>query len=422
MNSNQVPTVSIQGSSILVVDDTPNNLYLLTQTLERQSYQVRTAISGRMALSMAEMYLPDLILLDIRMPGMDGYEVCTKLKENPITWEIPVLFISASGDVAGKVAAFSVGGVDYINKPFELIEVLARVETHLKMRSLQKQLQAQNISLQKEISEISGFNHQLCDALRLNVQRQGFELYYQPIVNLLTERVEGFEALIRWYDPKLGFISPIEFIPLAESTGLILPLGEWVIAEATKQLGIWVRKFTHLPNLTININVSAKQLSDPNLVDYVCQSIRDANLSFSQVRLEITESAVIENQENVIKVLELLTSLGIKICIDDFGIGYSSLRRLHDFPISILKIDQSFIRNGEWVIVNAICQLAKALKMEVVPEGIETKEQLEKILETEACDRGQGYHFAKPMPVLATEAYIEKARKRDSQKAENNNV
>jgi diguanylate cyclase len=418
MSSNRIPSASIQGASILVVDDTPHNLQLLTRTLEKQSYKVRTAISGRMALSMAEMYSPDLILLDIRMPGMDGYEVCTKLKENTATCEIPVLFISASDNVAGKVEAFSVGGVDYINKPFELVEVLARVETHLKMRSLQKQLQEQNISLQKEISEISGVNHQLYDALRLNVQRQGFELYYQPIVNLISRKVEGFEALLRWYDPERGFISPAEFIPLAESTGLITPLGEWVIAESTKQLGIWGRKFTHLQNLCMNINVSAKQLSDPNLVDYLCQSVLGAKVSLSQVRIEITESAMIENQQNVVEVLELLKSLGIKICIDDFGTGYSSLRRLHDFPISVLKIDQSFIAKGEWVIVNAICQLAKALEMEVVPEGIETEEQLNIILKTEACDRGQGYYFAKPMKVSMIDEIMEKTSKRSGEPTE----
>jgi diguanylate cyclase len=422
MSSSFESAISTQGANILVVDDMPHNLELLSRMLIKQGYNVRTAVSGRMALSLTQMYLPDLILLDIRMPEMDGYEVCTKLKENPETCHIPVLFISASDNVAGKVEAFSVGGVDYINKPFELVEVLARVETHLRLGSMQRNLQERNVSLQRQISGISGANNKLYDALKLNIERKGFELYYQPIVNLKTRKVEGFEALLRWIDKELGFISPADFIPLAEATGLIDTLGSWVMTEATNQLGVWSRQFPHLRDLNMNINVSAKQLNSPLLVDHLCQSVQDSKVSYSQVKLEITESAVIDNQRNVINILDSFKSLGVKLCIDDFGIGYSSLRRLHDFPINILKIDQSFIRNGEWVIVNAICQLGIALDMEVVPEGIETEDQLAQLLRTNACDRGQGYLFAKPMPVSVIDQLMERAAKKASQNGDNPNA
>jgi diguanylate cyclase len=405
--------ISLYGANILAVDDMSHNLDLLSRMLSKQGYKVRTASNGRMALASAQMYPPDLILLDIRMPDMDGYEVCSRLKDDPDLATIPVIFISASDHVAGKVEAFSVGGVDYINKPFELVEVLARVETHLRMRSLQQQLEqqknlliAQNISLQQRISELTGDNHELYEALSEAVMQEKLQVYYQPIVNLQSRKAIGFEALLRWQHPEFGFIPPSQFIPLAESTGLIYQLGDWVIAEASKQLGIWSREFPNLANMTMNINVSAKQLGvsamqlgQSSLVEHIQKSVQDANIDFSQLKLEITESAVMDNQPEVIKVLGELKDLGVSLCIDDFGTGYSSLRRLHDFPIDTLKIDQSFIRQGEWVIVNAICQLAIALNMQVVPEGIETEVQLSELLKTNVCHHGQGYLFDKPMPV-----------------------
>ncbi|MDX1976807.1 MAG: EAL domain-containing protein [Pseudanabaenaceae cyanobacterium bins.68] len=403
--------ISTRGATILLVDDSLHNLQLLTQMLTKQGYGVKTAISGRAGLQLAETYQPDLILLDIRMPEMDGYEVCTALKENPSTAFIPVLFISASGrdSLQSKVEAFSVGGVDFINKPFELVEVLARVETHIRLGLLQRQLYSQNASLRQEISEInrSGYGDPLYQDLKQAVESKDFELYYQPILNLTTKKLEGFEALLRWYHKDLGFVSPAKFIPLAESTDLIIPLGEWVIGRAVAQLGAWDQKFKYMNHLSMNINVSAKQLSSDRLVNHLRLRVESAKVSFSRIKLEITESAVVDHQQNVVEVLEQFRALGVELCIDDFGIGYSSLRRLHDFPITILKIDQSFIRNGEWVIVNGISKLARALGMEVVPEGIETEQQLDKLLAMGVCDRGQGYYFAKPMPPKLIEQMIQ---------------
>ena len=411
MSNKPEPLISTRGASILIVDDTPHNLQLLTQMLTKQGYVVQTAINGRAGLHLAQTQQPDIILLDIRMPEMDGYQVCTALKENPNTAYIPVLFISASGrdNLQGKVEAFSVGGVDFISKPFDLVEVLARVETHIRLSLLQRQLYNQNIFLRQEISEInrSGYGDPLYEELKQAVEGKQLQLYYQPILDLRTRKIQGFEALLRWIHSELGFISPAKFIPLAESTDLIIPLGEWVISHAVAQLGIWNQRFEAMNHLTMNVNVSAKQLSSDRLVKHLCFRTESAGLSVNRIKLEITESAVVDDQQNVVEILEQFRTLGVDLCIDDFGIGYSSLRRLHDFPIKILKIDQSFIRNGEWVIVNGICNLAKALNMEVVPEGIETEEQLQKLLDIGLCDRGQGYYFARPMPAKMIEQILQ---------------
>ncbi len=395
-------------ATILVVDDTRYNLQILSSMLINQGYEVLEAANGTNAIDLANAHQPNLILLDIKMPGMNGYEVCTSLKSHVNTQEIPIIFISAIENVQEKVEAFSVGGVDFINKPFHLIEVLARVETHLRISSLQLQLleqtkllEIQNISLKKELSNLTGVDWNLYAEMKEAVERQQLRLFYQPIVNFKTDLVTGFEALIRWHHPQKGILPPSDFIEIVENTDLIYPIGRWVIDTACHQLQIWQQNFPDYRKLTMSINVSTKQLTEFKLVEYVREILNQYQIYPQCLKLEITESTVMGDRDRTLQILHQLQKLKVKFCIDDFGTGYSSLRRLTDFPIDILKIDRSFIENEEWVIVKAIGTLALSLGKSVVIEGVETPTQLTmlKTLFHNSLEltSGQGYLFAKPL-------------------------
>ncbi len=400
MNKNKI--------TILVVDDTFFNVQVLSIMLARQGYTVLEATNGIDAIEFAKTHIPNLILLDIKMPDMNGYEVCNILKNNPITQQIPIIFISALENVEEKVEAFAIGGVDFINKPFHLIEVLARIETHLRISSLQTQLLEQtkllviqNIGLQAELSHLTGFNEDLYAELKQAIDCQQMRLFYQPIVNFQSNLITGFEALIRWQHPERGIVSPVDFIDLIETTDLIHSVGRWVLETACEQLQIWQQSFPKYSDLTMGVNVSTKQLSEFNLVEDVRNILRTSKINPHCLKLEITESTVMGDRDRTLQILQQLKDLKIQFCIDDFGTGYSSLRRLTDFPIDILKIDRSFIHNEEWVTVKAIGRLAFTLGKSIVVEGIETATQLA-MLKTlfrsslKEC-YGQGYLCAKPL-------------------------
>lgn len=234
---------------------------------------------------------------------------------------------------------------------------------------------------------------------------QEFRIQYQPIVALETGKISGFEALVRWHHPERGLISPSEFIPLAEDTGLIVPLGEWILTEACRQLRQWQQQFTSDFALSISVNLSTKQFSQPCLIEQVRQLVNHPELKPSHLRLnlklEITESAIMENPETAQSMLEQLKAMGVQLLIDDFGTGYSSLSHLHRFPIDTVKIDQSFISHMSTdsesaEIVRAIVSLAHNLGMNVIAEGIEMAEQLHQ-LRSLGAEYGQGYLFAKPL-------------------------
>jgi diguanylate cyclase (GGDEF)-like protein/PAS domain S-box-containing protein len=239
--------------------------------------------------------------------------------------------------------------------------------------------------------------------LRRAIERKEFILHYQPIVALETGEIRGFEALIRWQHPERGFISPGEFIPIAEETGLIIPIGQWVLEEACRQIRVWQEQSPQYPPLQISVNLSSKQFNNSNLIEQIRRVLREIELDPHSLKLEITESMVMENVEAAIEMLQQLQKLGIELSIDDFGTGYSSLSYLHRFPISTLKIDRSFVsrmndqsENAE--IVRTIVMLARNLKMNVVAEGVETQDQLAQLAMLE-CDYGQGYYFSKPLDV-----------------------
>ena len=237
--------------------------------------------------------------------------------------------------------------------------------------------------------------------LRSAVAREEFRLHYQPVVHLETGRVAEFEALVRWQHKDRGLLAPEAFIGLTEETGLIIPIGQWVLTEACRQARLWQEQRPSDPPLTIGVNLSARQLQDPNLVSLVSRVLADSGLDARSLKLEITESVVMQDAPATLTTLHTLRDLGIRLAIDDFGTGYSSLGYLKRFPIDTLKIDRSFVEGitndpEDVAIVQAVISVAKSLGLSVTAEGIETEEQLRRLLEL-GCDRGQGFYFGQPL-------------------------
>ncbi len=584
------------ANSILIVDDTKDNLNLLSKMLEEKEYKVRLATKAKLALKSALAFPPDLVLLDIHMPEIDGYELCRRLKQDAKTQDIPIIFISTSGETFNKIEAFAVGGVDYITKPFDIDEVILRIENQLQLQAakleiqklnqeLEQRVQQRTIQLQQEIvkrekaqeklfqialqdsltklpnrnwfierlnqeiekshlqpdykyavlfldcdnfkmindslghilgdrilqeiplrlkpcliensflGRLGGdefivllaelkdhqeaiamttkfqqcladsfaidqrdiflnfsigivfgdqeyqqpeqllrnadlamyrakelgkgqyqiYNQQMHDHalerlhletdLRIGLKKQEFFLEYQPIISIKRSQLRSFEALIRWRHPKKSLISPGNFIPVAEETGLIIPLGLWVLEQSCEQLKIWQQNNTHPLPIKMNINVAVQQFYQNNLVSEIDRILAKTEIAPDCLNLEITESAIMHNTDLASKTLQQLRERQIKISIDDFGTGYSSLSYLHQFPVDNLKIDRSFINriqntNEECKIVEAIVNLAHHLDMTVTAEGIETEIQL-KYLQNLGCDYAQGYYFAKPLGTRA---------------------
>jgi diguanylate cyclase (GGDEF)-like protein len=597
----------VTRADILIVDDKVENLKLLADLLTQQGYSVRKAINGRLAVMAAQSQPPDLVLLDIMMPEMNGYEVCRLLRAAPATQAIPVIFLSSLDDVADKVQAFEAGGIDYIEKPFQPAEVLARVSTHLalhtakqelaelnqtleeRVRERTAQLEALNRDLAREIAErkqaqeqlqhkafydeltnlpnrramlqklqtaiemaqeqpeytyallfldcdrfklvndvyghtvgdrllvavsrrvsaclrpfdtiarfggdefailidgvdtvdtavalaqrirtrlkepfsidsqrlftntsigivlgcpdyrepetilrdadtamygakFAGADYQIFDVamhrkvqkslqletdLRTALDRQELCVFYQPIVALASKQIVGFEALLRWQNPEQGLISPVEFIPIAENTGAIVPIGYWVLQEACQQLLLWRSQRLVDTTTSMNVNLSAKQFAQLDLIDQIDRILDETQLDPESLRLEITESVIIENTEMAASMLQRLRERRIQLCIDDFGTGYSSLSYLHHFPVNILKIDRDFVqrlnaRDNPAEVVRAIIGLAHHLGMTVTAEGVEMDVQFEQLLQMQ-CECAQGYLFSKPLPANQMELLL----------------
>lgn len=255
---------------------------------------------------------------------------------------------------------------------------------------------------------------QLETELRLAYDRKEFSVFYQPIMQLSTNELIGFEALIRWMHPERGMIMPADFIPVAEETGIIVPIGEWVLEEGCRQVREWQQRYQK-SDLTISVNLSCKQFIQLDLAERVENILKKTGLEAKNLRLEVTESHVMENSRIAINIMNDLRKLGVRLSIDDFGTGYSSLSYLQRLPIDYLKIDRSFINlmnsnheNGE--IIKAIVMLAKNLGMDVIAEGIETEEQAEKLINLE-CAFGQGYLYSKPADSTAAERILEEPPK-----------
>ena len=251
---------------------------------------------------------------------------------------------------------------------------------------------------------------QLETDLRSAVEHLQFLIHYQPIMNLKTDRVIGFEALVRWKHPRRGLIYPLEFIPLAEETGLIFPVGQWVLRESCRQIKAWQARYPSDPPLKLSVNISTKQLSQPDLAVRVGDILSETGLAPTSLALEVTESMIMDNPEAATALMLQLRDLGVHIHIDDFGTGYSSLSYLHRFPVNALKIDRSFVarmfvNNENFEIVRTIVTLAQNLDLDLIAEGLELSEQLTQLKDLK-CHYGQGFLFSYPLEPNAIESWM----------------
>lgn len=318
--------------------------------------------------------------------------------------------ISAPFSIEGKEVFSSISiGIAQANKKYQKAEELLR-DADIAMYHAKEQ--------GKDIEIFTAAMHahalkllQLETDLRHAVERKELCAYFQPIVEISSLRLVGFESLIRWKHPEKGLISPGEFIPISESTNLIIPITLWMLRHSCEQMVEWQKQSPLNKDLFLSVNLSVKHFSHPDLVSQVRKIVSETGITPSCLKLEITESAVMENAEIVISMLKELKAIGVQLSIDDFGTGYSSLSYLHRFPIDTLKVDRSFVstmedgsENGE--IVRTVISLAKTLGMNVVAEGIETVHQLHQ-LQVLDCEYGQGYLFSPPVTIEDAQFLVE---------------
>lgn len=331
-----------------------------------------------------------ILLRDIQEPG-DGEKMAETIHRSlssPFKLNGPVVFSTTS---IGIVSA-SLG----CREPEEFLRAADTAMHYAKVRGI-----GGTAVFNKDMQAGAVERWQLETDLQQGIKCRQFYLNYQPIVCLASNRLMGFEALVRWRHPTRGLVSPTEFIPLAEETGLIVPLGEWVLQEACRRLVIWQEEFPHFSSLSLSVNLSGIQLKQLDIIERIDSICKDTGVSGDRLKLEVTESVLMENAVAARAVLEKLQARRIRVCLDDFGTGYSSLSYLHRLPINTLKIDRSFVSNLElddknFNIVKAIVTLAHSLGLDVIAEGVETFEQVD-MLRSLACEFGQGYYFSRPL-------------------------
>jgi len=248
--------------------------------------------------------------------------------------------------------------------------------------------------------------------LRRAMERKEFTLHYQPKIDLTTGAITGAEALLRWTHPVRGSVSPANFIPIAEDSGLILPIGAWVLREACMQSQAWIE--ASLPFGTMSVNVCAIELRNEDFLDGLFATLCETGLDPRALELEVTESVLVRNSEVSVSILRSARERGVRVAVDDFGTGYSSLSYLRKLPIDVLKIDQSFVRQiaespNETIIVDAIISMGRSLNLQVIAEGVETAEELE-FLQTHKCDVAQGYYFSRPVSAEQFAALLTRER------------
>jgi len=283
-----------------------------------------------------------------------------------------------------------------------MLESMADIAaSQLELRRLRKTLGGQQPRQTRAAEALTGIWPRKSD-LRQALEQREFVLYYQPEIELATRRIVGLEALIRWQHPERGMISPMDFIPVAEESGLILPIGDWGLSEACNQIRKWHQENPEQSVPRVCVNLSARQFARNGLADHVEALLRQSGIMSRQLGLEMTESSLIPDAETAMEVLGSLRRLGVSLLMDDFGTGYSSLNHLHSLPFDVLKIDRSFVMRmteGEQPlqIVRTIVELARVMGMDVVAEGIETHEQYT-LLRQLGCRLGQGFLFSRPVP------------------------
>ena len=401
-------------ATLLIVDDEPQVRKLLETLLQHEGYQTLTASSGEEALLLVAQQPPDLILLDIMMPGMDGYDVASQLKGNAATANIPIIMLTALSESEARISGLETGAEEFLSKPVEHIELWLRVRNLLRLKAHSDQLKSHSLMLEQQLeNQTRETVHDLTrealeNDLRLAVERSDFTLHYQPKVELASGAVCALEALLRWDRPGHGAVSPAVFVPLLETLGLIVPVGRWVIDNVCRQIAAWQR--SDIGAVEVSVNVSGHQLIEGDLIADIAASLAKTGVAAHWLEVELTESSLMENTQHTIASLQRLRAMGVKISIDDFGTGYSSLAYLRRFPIDTLKIDIAFIREvtsnpQDAAITRTIIELAHSLELRVVAEGVESQAQLA-FLKAAGCDQIQGYLFSRPLPMQELERLL----------------
>ncbi|MFN6528583.1 EAL domain-containing response regulator [Nostoc sp. ChiSLP03a] len=392
---------------ILIIEDEEAVRENILDLLEAEDFETIAAANGRIGVNLAISEVPDLILCDMMMPEIDGYGVLTTLRQEPSTATIPFIFLTAKSAKSDFRQGMDMGADDYITKPFTRAELLSAIMNRLeKYATLKRYLSSQtiinNLSPKMQLLEIS-----LHRAIKQH-NFQEFEIYYQPIVDITSGKIVGAESLLRWQSPELGMIYPTEFIPLAESTGLIVPIGKWVLKRVCQQIKSW--RDAGIDSLIVAVNLSAIEFNQPDFIHNVVNFISVNNIEPHDLELELTESMIMQDVNSAIATMSKLQSLGIKIAIDDFGTGYSSLIYLKNLPINTLKIDRYFIHNvandsQKSAIAKALIQMAHNLNLDVVAEGVETEPELG-FLRQYKCNSMQGFLFSRPLPAAEFENFL----------------
>ncbi|MFN6539035.1 MAG: EAL domain-containing protein [Nostoc sp. EkiNYC01] len=392
---------------ILIIEDEDSVRENILDLLEAEDFQTIAAANGRIGVDLAISEVPDLILCDMMMPELDGYGVLTALRQDPTTATIPFIFLTAKSAKSDFRRGMDMGADDYITKPFTRTELLSaimnRLEKHATLkRYLSPQTAIHKLSPKMQLLEIS-----LHRAIKQN-KFQEFEIYYQPIVDIASGKIVAAESLLRWQSPEMGIIYPTEFIPLAESTGLIVPIGKWVLKRVCEQMKTW--RDAGIYSLNIAVNLSVIEFNQPDFIQEIVTFIETNDLQANCLELELTESMIMQDVNSAIATMKKLRSLGVKIAIDDFGTGYSSLIYLKSLPINTLKIDRYFIHNvatdpQKSAITKALIQMAHNLNLNVVAEGVEAEAELA-FLRQHNCNSMQGFLFSRPLPAAEFENFL----------------
>jgi EAL domain-containing protein (putative c-di-GMP-specific phosphodiesterase class I)/CheY-like chemotaxis protein len=396
-------------TKILVIEDEKSVRENLLDLLEAENFEILTAENGLIGINLALSFIPDLILCDMMMPEMDGLGVLTAVRQDPTTATIPFIFLTAKSAQADFRQGMDMGADDYLTKPFTRTELLRAIMNRLERQAtLKKYLSAAH----QPASSILSPKMQL---LEMNLHRvinekkfNELEIFYQPIVNINSRNIIGAEALLRWHSAELGNVSPAEFIPVAESTGLIVAIDEWVLKTVCQQIKTW--KVISDIYLRIAVNISVLEFNQPKFIKKIIQFLETHNLEPQCLELELTESMIMQNVNSAIAIMKELHNLGVKMAVDDFGTGYSSLVYLKNLPVDKLKIDRYFIHNVDKdpqksAITKALIEMAHNLNLQVVAEGVETESELSFLRENN-CDAMQGFLFSRPLPAVELENFL----------------
>jgi EAL domain-containing protein (putative c-di-GMP-specific phosphodiesterase class I)/ActR/RegA family two-component response regulator len=388
---------------VLIIEDEEAVRENILDLLEAEDFETVAAANGRIGITLACSEVPDLILCDMMMPEIDGYGVLTTLRQYPSTATIPFIFLTAKSAKSDFRKGMDMGADDYITKPFSRSELLSAI-----MKRLEKYATLKRYLSPKIINNLSP----KVQLLEINLHRtikqydfQEFEIYYQPIVDIASGKIVAAESLLRWQSPDLGMIYPTEFIPLAESTGLIVPIGKWVLKRVCQQIKSW--RDVGIDSLLVAANISVIEFNQPDFIHKIVNFLTANDLEPHYLELELTESMIMQDVNSAIATMNKLQSLGVKIAIDDFGTGYSSLIYLKNLPINTLKIDRYFIHNvandpQKSAITKALIQMAHNLNLDVIAEGVETEAELD-FLRQHHCNSMQGFLFSRPLPAAEFE-------------------